>query len=262
MAAGVDVPQNVSAPAAFNMTEPNMRCILNSGGMDSYITWWLDGEADNVFVDIGHKYVKKERRALTNLHGPRANNGGHFKVRTLDGASIGHNELPSGIIPNRNAYLILAASDAGYSEIMMGVLHGEINSDKSIEFMSDMQAMLDISWRKQYWNKEERIHKIWSPIRNYTKTQLVRMYLDLGGSPDVLLDTVSCYSAEHQHCGACPSCFKRWVALTNNNITQHWFSNPSDWKEIPTIINKIKDGTYSKNRAAEVAQALVLAGKM
>ena len=42
--------------------------ILASGGLDSFLCWYIfEQDALNIFVDIGHKYVRKERAALRNL---------------------------------------------------------------------------------------------------------------------------------------------------------------------------------------------------
>ncbi len=233
-----------------------MRCVLNSGGMDSYLTWWLYehkyGErVNNVFVDIGHAYAAKERTALAAINAMQPN----FHYVVAKGPPIGGLETPSGIIPNRNAELILAASAEGYSKIMMGVLHGEINSDKSPEFMSAMQTVLDISWRAQYWNATARVHRIWSPIREYTKTELVAHYRQAGGRLEPLLATVSCYSLNPGHCGRCPSCFKRWVALTNNYIAQAWGTHPVIGEAADTARTKISAGAYDKRRADEISRA-------
>lgn len=231
------------------------RCLLNSGGMDSFIAWYLESRSANapmnVFVDIGHKYAERERQALTRL----AFHNSRFRWIEVKGAPIGQLETPSGIIPNRNAEMILAASTAGYDEIMLGILHGEINSDKSPEFLGTMQAMLDITWRAQYWNDVPRHHRVWSPIKHLTKTELVRVYLNHGGSPNALLDTVSCYTGTSLHCGECASCFKRWMALACNGISQAWLRHPMKWSEAATIARKAQDGTYDARRAAEVQAA-------
>lgn len=233
-------------------------CVLNSGGMDSFLAWSLESQKaswpaapHNVFVNIGHNYAAREREALLSL----AHHNARFQWIEVEGPRIGQLETPSGIIPNRNAELILAASTAGYSNIMLGILHGEINSDKAPEFLGAMQTMLDITWRQQYWNAAPRLHRVWSPIRHLTKTELVAAYGKSGGSVHALLATVSCYAGTELHCGQCASCFKRWVALANNGVTQPWEEHPLTWDEVSSIQRKAQDGTYDARRAAEVNAA-------
>jgi len=44
------------------------RVILASGGLDSFLCWYIfRQDALNVFVNIGQKYIKKEWQALRNL---------------------------------------------------------------------------------------------------------------------------------------------------------------------------------------------------
>ena len=235
-------------------------CVLSSGGMDSYLAWvtavqYIEPFTQNVFVNIDQKYVDRERRALQRI----AALNPEFTFIEAKGPPIGAMELPSGIIPNRNAELILAASTVGFSDIMLGVLHGEINTDKGEDFMRSMQTMLDLVWAEQYWNDTARYHRIFSPIRHWTKSALVADYIASGGATAPLLATLSCYAAgeDDVHCGACPSCFKRWVALVNNNLhDQEWRRNPREWSELPAIISKCYDGTYDEHRANEILSAI------
>src|ERR1044072_5608103 len=127
------------------MSIPNFVNLV-SGGMDSYMVYRLFANgAKNLFVSIGHAYEQKEIDALDAL----AAVDPWFGYTKVTGASIGKYELAdSGIIPLRNAELILNAAQYG-NVIFLGVLKDELNSDKSPEFMSAMQTVLDISWRPQ-----------------------------------------------------------------------------------------------------------------
>lgn len=227
--------------------------VLASGGMDSFIAWWLTGrEALNVFVDVGHKYAHKEWEAVQRL-GERVP---RFRNIHTTGRGLGAYELPSGIIPNRNAHLILTAATYG-SHIVLGVLHGEINSDKSVDFFRAMQHVLNIGNLPQYWNHgQDIVYRVTSPLRHMTKTEAVRAYLEAKGERSWLLQTVSCYSAFDGHCGACPSCFKRWVALRNNHIPQHFHHDPVVWARETGVLIKAEDGTYDARRANEIKEAL------
>ena len=117
---------------------------LFSGGIDSFLCWYLFcQDALNIFVNIGQKYIKKERMVLQNL----TKNIPEFNVMEHKGSLIGSFEdKKSGIIPNRNAELILNAAQYG-ENIYLGVIKDEINSDKSPEFIKSMQDVLNISNR-------------------------------------------------------------------------------------------------------------------
>jgi 7-cyano-7-deazaguanine synthase in queuosine biosynthesis len=241
--------------------------VLTSGGLDSFISWYLfrshnckswkysvdesDEISVNVFVDIGHKYIDKERTAVNNLQSSISD----FELIEHKGSQIGKFELePSGIIPSRNAELILCGSQYG-EDIYFGVIKDEINSDKSLDFIKSMEDVLNISNRKQYWT-EGTTFSIKTPTIKYNKTELVKMYLEYGGLVDHLQLTVSCYSETVIHCGSCPSCFKRYVAFTNNEISFETENNPVEWAKSNGIVEKCNDGTYSSSRSIEILTAL------
>ena len=226
--------------------------ILASGGLDSFLLWYLfRQDALNVFVNIGHKYKRKEERALKNLMIEIPD----FYVKEHRGSLIGALEdKESGIIPNRNAELILSAAQYG-EWIYFGVIKDEINSDKSPEFIKAMEDVLNISNRKQYWT-EGKTFKILTPTKEYNKTDLIKMYLEKGGLVEHLELTVSCYSDTEQHCGDCPSCFKRWIAFKNNDIPFVTINDPMDFAHKHGILEKCTDGTYADGRADEILTAL------
>lgn len=229
--------------------------ILSSGGMDSYLlAYYLRARTPiHIFVDVGQKYAAKELEAAMRVARVI---GADFKK--LNGPDLSQYEHPSGIIPFRNAQLILTA--AQHAEVIyLGVIAHEINSDKSPEFMHAMKDVLDISHAPQYWTKG-RTFNIFAPLRDKTKTELVRDYLcEPGAAVLDLLQTVSCYSGGDGHCGRCASCFKRWVALQNNGVTgQRFASNPITWKS-PEEWRAALAG-YHPARAEEVRTALASVG--
>jgi 7-cyano-7-deazaguanine synthase in queuosine biosynthesis len=236
------------------------KVLLSSGGMDS---WLLAHEPElagaiHLFVDIGQKYTSKERTASADLA---------FELgatwERVQGPNLGQYEHSTGIIPFRNAQMLLLAGLYG-EEIYFGVIADEINSDKSPEFVQAIQDTMNISHRAQYWTHGKN-YKILTPFRQYTKSELVRRFLANGGSLDRLLTSVSCYDAGDQHCGRCPSCFKRWVALVNATNQDNWeqwgfVQHPYTWKSRGEWYTKMKD--YSEERAGEIFGAFVTAGEM
>ena len=169
-------------------------------------------------------------------------------------------EHESGIIPLRNAEMLLCAAQHG-EQIYFGVIADEINSDKSPEFVEAIQSTMNISHRAQYWTHGKN-YNIKTPFRNYTKSDLVRRFLDNGGNLNRLLTSVSCYDAGEHHCGRCASCFKRWVALTNATTIDEWrdwgfVEHPYTWKSQPEWHDKMME--YSEQRAGELVSAFAIA---
>lgn len=227
-------------------------CVLFSGGMDSYLAWKLFApEADLVFIDIGQPYLTKERNAAAAVTVDNS-----VGLVPLTATQIGAGPAPNGILLHRNALLILTAASY-YSDIIMGVVADEINSDKSLEFFDAMEQVLNISHRGQYWNNGVGVeYSIHSPVRRSTKSELVAQYLEHGYATAPLLATVSCYDGEHIQCGKCPSCFKRWVALINNGLRQQFEHDPLEWARDNKILAKAQDGTYAPARADEINRAV------
>lgn len=236
----------------------NNSVVLASGGMDSFLAWFLFArEAQNVFVNIAHKYSQREIKALTALHAVMP----EYQWVHRTAAQVGSLELPCGIIPHRNAHLILAAAELG-TDIILGVVADEINSDKSIEFFDAMARVLTISYAPQYWNGGlGKTYTVRSPMREMTKSEAVSRYLQVGGPVNALLSTVSCYAGTEGHCGACPSCFKRWIALLNNGLPTLFDSDPYVWGLATGTVVKAFNGTYAEKRASEIASALKRVGR-
>lgn len=233
------------------------KVLLSSGGLDS---WLLAHEPElkgavHLFVDIGQKYASKERSASYAL----ANElGADWEV--VVGPNLAMYEHSSGIIPFRNAQMIMLAALYGEA-IYFGVIADEINSDKSEEFVAVMESVLNISHRPQYWTEGKRF-EIRTPFRHTTKSDLVRSYLSNGGELAKLLTSVSCYDAGEHHCGRCASCSKRWIALVNALGVDNWkewgfVQHPYTWKSSVEWWTSCKN--YSFSRSNEVLSALKIA---
>lgn len=238
------------------------KVLLSSGGMDSYLLAMdpeLAGTAKHVFVDIGQAYVDKELRSAATV----ADLAG-AELMYMQGARFAQYEhKPTGIIPFRNAELLLCAAQHGEA-IYIGVIADEVNSDKSAEFLAAMAQVLDISHRGQYWTSG-RSFSLRTPFRGVSKTELVRRYLSRGGDLHKLTQTVSCYDGGDMHCGRCSSCFKRWVALTVATNTdavelQPWASHPGQWYPRTKWETQLGSGAYSSRRYDETMHALDIAG--
>lgn len=238
---------------------------LCSGGMDSYMLWKMfNNDALNAYVRIGHAYEQREIGAVILLS--RLDPG--FRCVMLDGPRIGKLETPSGIIPCRNALLLItAAAHFGISpgvthvNLYLGALHGEINSDKSPEFCAAVEETLNVSWRKQYWTDGVRF-SVLAPLRGFTKAQLIRNFAHRGHDTALLRATRSCYSGglrdDEDHCGDCPACFKRWVAFRAAGVhdPSGYVVDPASTPLAREAERKARDGTYDTVRAEETLRAL------
>ena len=149
------------------MNIPTGKVILASGGLDSFLTWSLFArDSINLFVDLGQPYAVKELESLCALEKAIPD----FKFIRVKGPSIGTINL-RGIIPMRNAVLVLMAAHYG-NDIMLGILDGEVNSDKSPEFLQAIAATMNISGRGQYWNDyQATVYTVSSPVSHHTKNR-------------------------------------------------------------------------------------------
>lgn len=234
------------------------KVLLSSGGMDSFLLAHepeLAGAA-HLFVNVGQRYGLKERAAAQYV--AQCVGAEYHDMQASDMCRFEHAE--TGIIPFRNAELILCAAQYG-EQIYLGIIADEVNSDKSPEFLDAMVQVLNISHRGQYWT-EGRTFTLCAPFREVTKTDLVKRYLARGGALPHLLRSVSCYSERAMHCGACSSCFKRWVALTNATNTdavelEPYWEHPAKWK--PRQYWEDKLASYPASRRDETMSALRIA---
>jgi 7-cyano-7-deazaguanine synthase len=245
--------------------------MLNSGGMDSLLVhhnvfrrniggsipgirtlFHSEDTFVSVFADYDQSYSEKERlaaRAIATAYG--------IPLVVATCAPLALYEHISGIVPFRNAELLLAAAQEGATGVTnvmyMGVLAHEVNSDKSRAFLRHMKGVLNVSHRAQYWTEGKR-YTMRTPLRRMTKTEAVANYLATGGSKSLLLRTVSCYSPTELPCGRCASCFKRWVALINNDLTQDFLEDPGTMYSQGELKTKLKG--YSRGRRNEILSAI------
>lgn len=233
------------------------KVLLVSGGMDSFLLAHEPElkDAKLLFVHLGQNYVTKELKTARKLAVQL-----NTQLECITTNSIADYEHSSGIIPFRNAELLLCAAQYA-TDIYFGVIEDEINSDKSEEFVTAMEAVLNISHKKQYWT-EGKIFKIHTPFRHLSKTDLIKRYLVNGNSLEKLLETVSCYDTGDKHCGKCSSCFKRWVALTNAlecDISEQFVQSPY-WYNKKHLFDFESKG-YSQKRIDEITNAISFVNK-
>ena len=229
--------------------------LLYSGGMDSLMFDYLMKPDVLLYIPTGSNYENIESNKLFSL-----SQKGYLDKNKLVGLSnvlnLSQFERDDAIVPNRNAHLMLLASMYG-EELILGSVQGDRSFDKDPIFYQKMTDLLNHMWKEQHWT-EERVFKVSSPYKDKTKTEIVKEYLEKGGSADALLVSWSCYDPQYnfyiqlesmkepgQACGWCKPCFRKWISLHNNNISipeDYYANNPweAPWLEklIPSVLEK------------------------
>lgn len=237
----------------------NKSVLLFSGGMDSLMFDKLLNPDILLYIPSGSNYVDIETRKIKNLI-----DKGYIdksKVIILDNVlNLSQFERDDMIVPQRNAFLIMLAAMYGET-IYLGSVFGDRSLDKSPEFFEKMKIILDQMWGEQHWT-EERKFNILDPYKQTTKTELVKMYLEQGGTKESLLESYSCYEGNEKPCGICKPCFRKAIALINNDIdiTNYYKQDPFSAPWLKEIFPLLKDGKYRGKEDFEWLEAMEKAG--
>ncbi|GAA3742384.1 hypothetical protein GCM10022225_27470 [Plantactinospora mayteni] len=224
--------------------------LLFSAGLDSFPAWHYLGQPPALYVDIRHRYRAPELQAIAAL-ADRC--GINLTISTELDLSAWHGD--DVIIPMRNVFLAMIASRHADAIWCIGV-KGDHTLDKSPDAFEQMSQSLS--------SFAGRPITIASPFWDMTKTDIVAWYLAQGLPADNLLLTFSCTESGNAsvHCGTCPSCLRRWIALANNNITTAEFASPPwQWHRVTDYyLPAMRAGRYPEHRAAELVSALATVG--
>jgi|SRR5579859_5972445 len=205
--------------------------VFFSGGMDSWahLRWaqkkWGRENVHPMFIRFGHSYEASEELVARNLCYAAVPS---LIVRQLDlhdqEDSVTHH------LQMRNLFMLLLGSYYA-DNLVFGMLQGDFSEDKNPAFVRQTQRILRSQYVGNIYHPVTRKIKIWTPFASKTKSDMVRWYLDDGGDVDNLLATIGCYNAHSaiKQCGNCISCFHRWVALANNNLTEDYVFAPHLW---------------------------------
>lgn len=182
--------------------------LLYSGGMDGFIAYRYikknyPGKLETLFVSLGQRYYEKEKRAVkTTLP----------DTRIITAPFVGKYEEEDATIPCRNLFLSMCAVWEGASGVWLIVQEDEMSiPDRSDDFFQDVTKLLSFLVGRDIW--------VDTPFRKMDKVDMVKWYLEDGGSESELLRTVGCFSAVRGgHCGNCAACLRRFVALQYNGI--------------------------------------------
>ena len=206
--------------------------LLFSGGLDSLIYDRLLAPDVLLYIPSNTRYSAAEHACIERLGACGYIDATHL-VKLPGVLDLRQYERDDQIVPNRNAHLILLASNYG-DDIQLASVYGDRSADKDEVFFQLMHRLLNHMWGAQHWT-DARLFSVGAKFKRYTKTALVRKFLE--DSPhkeqaiDALLVSYSCYRGEMQHCGICKPCFRKRVALVNAGISVPDFYWAEDfWK--------------------------------
>jgi 7-cyano-7-deazaguanine synthase len=147
----------------------------------------------------------------------------------------------------RNLLFVTIASNYA-DNLYLGAIKGDRSPDKNPDAFEIMSKTLSNLGGKKVCVK--------SLLWNFTKTETVNLILKNPNGYNLLLNSRSCYSSSSIHCGRCGACFRRWVALVNNNIEEQYQTPPWQWEKVQDYIQQMKRGFYDEVRAIETFNAL------
>ena len=224
--------------------------LLFSAGLDSFPAWHYLGRPQALYVNIRHRYHRPELAAVTALAGRCG-----IEVAVSDELDLSCWQTSEVNIPLRNVFLAMLACRHAYTIWCVGV-KGDHMPDKSPEAFTAMSQYLS-----RFACRPVRVD---SPFWDLTKTQIVAWYLNEGLPAEDLLLTYSCTGSGQPaiHCGACPSCLRRWIAFANNGITTAAFqADPWRWSKVSDYyLGAMRAGKYPQHRAEEFFAALATVG--
>lgn len=176
-----------------NAGQQGAATVLLSGGIDSSacVAFLLDQafRVESLFIDYGQAAAPQERAAAAAM-------ASHFGVPLRQVRLSEVRPKAAGIIPGRNAFLVLAAvMESDRPLIAIGVHSGTAYWDCSPDFVEKMQAVLD-----GYTDGRVRLL---APFATWTKREIWDFCL----SKHVPIQlTYSCESGGERPCGHCLSC--------------------------------------------------------
>jgi 7-cyano-7-deazaguanine synthase len=204
---------------------------LLSGGLDSATAAALAQEAGQRVIGLSFDYGQRHRReleaaatvaaalGLAEHHTIQVNlaawGGSALTDPAIAVPSTGVQEgvIPSTYVPGRNTVFIaigLSLAEARSAErLVLGVNAVDYSGypDCRPDYLAAFQQLADLASKA---GREGHGTRLWAPLVQWSKTQIVREALRLGVP---VQDTWSCYSGGEQPCGVCDSCRIRDAAL-------------------------------------------------
>lgn len=200
--------------------EGKKKVLLFSGGLDSTIAYFLLKPDILLYIKTGSRYEKVELRNLKKLEKKIGK-----KVKVIDMSWLGKFEQKNAHIPLRNLFFILTACLYG-DVVYLISLKGETSKDKNEKFRKQTEKLVNYLLNDVMDLKRKKV-KIIFPFRDWTKTEILGLYLNQGGDWELLKNyTISCYKGSKKPCGKCMACIRRWVAETLNGVEREYENDP------------------------------------
>jgi len=187
------------------------KCLLYSGGMDSYIIYKLEQEnLDNLlYIDSKSKYsaIELEYIKKQNLSVPLI-----VDSTTID---LSRFEMSSAYVPLRNLFFIMTAVVNGFNDIMMGVTSGDRANDKDLTFKKLVESVIDYQLQPAWWHPGSKINVNFK-YKDYSKEMLIKEYISKGHDVQDLIDkSFSCYFPENgKECMKCKPDVRKYTFLS------------------------------------------------
>lgn len=203
--------------------------LLFSGGIDSYVAYHFLKKPQTVYFNLNTLYSQKEESVVRSLI-PST-----IVEYCIDFQS--REEAFTAFVPYRNLHLALLANKYSDTIVIAGLKDDMVNDKNQSIFLQFSRLMTTMMGRTI---------SVVSPFWNMTKVEVVRWFLNNGGTPKELLNTFSCYDpGETTYCGRCPACFRKWCALRACGIDDIHFTDKDVMREY--FLNA-KKGKYDKAR--------------
>jgi 7-cyano-7-deazaguanine synthase len=197
--------------------------VLVSGGLDSFLAYRLacyQHRAENVaavFVRYGQPYQAKEESAVRALIPEAIFVDADLVADKLDNVPTLHQQEIYG----RNILLAFYGAQLA-PEVWLAALETEMNPtavrDKQPEFLHMLSMLFTYTFKSKRFET-----RVVTPFATKTKSDIVAdALLKEYATKEEILRTSTCYHEEHKACGECSTCFKRWIALTNNELTEEY----------------------------------------
>lgn len=213
------------------------KVLLYSGGVDSWLISQVWEPDIKLYVDLGTSYGKEEIELFEK-------NNDNVDIISFD---LSMYELDNKIIPLRNLYLIMFAcnfTEFEDVEICLGATVGDRNYDKNLPFLEKTEDLLNYIYSpndKAIPNKKIKINTY---FKSKSKTDLLKMYLEKGGSIDKAFNETYGEFKKDMSLWECKKFYRKYVCFKLNGFD---FPEEIDKK----MYNYFKDNELEKTLALD-----------
>jgi 7-cyano-7-deazaguanine synthase len=196
--------------------------VMTSGGMDSTVlAYWAIKQGYDViplFVDYGQHCASTERETLNNVLPHEViskllvvNVADVFRSspsRLIREPNLWVDQISSDdlMLPYRNLFLLATAAAFAASQGVQVVLSAFINSNLAREIDATSAFLKGVSSLMSETGNVD----LEMPFRNMSKIEVANLGLALSAP---IASTFSCQANAIEHCGSCPNCVERLLAL-------------------------------------------------